>query len=398
MAETKRDYYDTLGLSKSANDDEIKKAYRKLAKQYHPDLNPGDKVSEAKFKEINEANDVLTDPQKRRKYDQFGHAGVDPNYGGGGGGFGGGFPGGFSGGSFNVGDGIDLGDIFDSIFGGGGRASSNVGPKRGSDIAINLDVSFMEACKGVTEDVEVSVMEGCPTCNGSGARPGTIAATCTQCGGMGRVRVKQRSFLGDMTTEQTCSKCQGKGKVIESPCVTCNGAGRVHKKKTVRVGVPAGIDDGQTLVIRDEGNAGTSGGAKGNLNVRISVRRDPVFERRGSDIYIEVPVTYSEAALGAEIEVPTIDGKQTLIVPEGTQPNTVFRMKDRGVQRLQRESRGDQYVKASIEVPKHLNAQQKELIKQLQESLGERNYEKKTSFTEKLRKFGGDIKRGFTGI
>lgn len=381
MAE-KRDYYEVLGLQKGASDEQIKKAYRKLAKQYHPDLNQDNPHAEAKFKEVNEANDILSDPQKRQKYDSFGHAGVDPSYGGGGG-FGG--FGGFGG------DGIDLGDIFDSIFGGGGfgmggsRASQASGPRRGSDIAISLEIKFMEACKGINHEIEINRAETCDTCNGNGAKPGTTPKTCTECGGRGQIRIQQRTILGSMSTTQTCSKCHGKGKIIETPCTTCNGAGRVQKRKKVSVGVPAGIDDGQTLSVRGEGNAGTNGGGKGDLNVRISVRKDPLFERRGYDIHCDIPLTYSQAALGAEIDVPTIDGSVKLTIPEGTQPDTILRLKGKGVKRLQREGRGDQLVKVLIEVPRNLSKQQKEYIKNLDTMFTEKNFEKRKKFSDRVK-------------
>ena len=389
MAE-KRDYYEVLGLQKGASEDEIKKAYRKLAKKYHPDLNPDNPEAEAKFKEVNEANDVLSDPQKRAKYDQFGHAGVDPSYAGAGGGYGGygGF-GGFSG------DGIDLGDIFDSIFGGGmgSRSSNPNAPKRGSDIAINLDISFMEACKGVAHEVEINRAETCDSCNGSGAKSGTTAKTCPDCHGSGTVRVQQRTMLGTMSSTRTCSRCGGKGKIIETPCPNCSGQGRVQKRKKVTLNVPAGIDDGQTLSVRGEGNVGTNGGSKGDLNVRISVRRDPLFERKGYDIWSEVPITFVQAALGAEVTVPTIDGNVTYTIPEGTQPDTIFRLKGRGVKKLQRDGRGDQMVKVVLEVPKRLSKKQKELLQQFEQESNEKNYEKSSSFMDKLRKFGEDFKK-----
>lgn len=390
MAE-KRDYYEVLGLQKGASDDEIKKAYRKLAKKYHPDLNPDNKDAEEKFKEVNEANSVLSDPDKRAKYDQFGHAGVDPSYAGAGGGYGG--FGGFSGG------GVDLGDIFDSIFGGGGmggmgRQSANPNaPRQGSDIAINLDISFMEACKGVSHTVEINRAETCDHCNGSGAKPGTTPKTCGECNGTGQVRVQQRSMFGMMTSTRVCSKCNGKGKIIDTPCPTCSGGGRVQKKKKISINIPAGIDNGQTLCVRGEGNSGTNGGGKGDLNVRISVRKDPIFERRDYDIWCEVPVTYSQAVLGAELEVPTIDGNVKWNLPEGTQPETVFRLKGKGVKKLQREGRGDQMIKVNLEVPKHLNKTQKDAIINFENALGDKNYEKKTSFADKLKKFGDDLKK-----
>lgn len=384
----KRDYYEVLGLQKGATDAEIKAAYRKLAKKYHPDLNPDNAEAEAKFKEVNEANDVLSDPAKRQKYDQFGHAGVDPSYGGGAG-YGGGF-GGFDGG------GVDLGDIFDSIFGGmggGSRSASPNAPKRGSDIAVNLDISFMEACKGVKHDIDITRAERCDACGGSGAKTGTTAKTCPDCHGTGSVRYQQRSILGMMTSTRACTRCGGKGKIIETPCPSCGGIGRVQKRKKVTLDVPAGIDDGQTLSVRGEGNVGANGGSAGDLNVRISVRKDPLFERRGYDIWTEVPITFTQAALGAEVTVPTIDGNVTYNVPEGTQPDTVFRLRGKGVQKLRSDARGDQMVKVVLEVPKKMNKKQKELLQQFEAEMSEKNYEKSASFMDRLRKFGDDFKK-----
>ena len=387
MAE-KRDYYEVLGISKGASDDEIKRAYRKMAKQYHPDLHPDDPEAAEKFKEVNEANDVLSDPQKRQRYDQFGHAGVAPSYGAGSGGMGG--FGGFSG------EGFDFGDIFDTFFGGGmGGASSRGanpnGPKRGADIAIGLDLSFMEACKGVTRQVEVNRSEMCDTCNGSGAKPGTTASTCSECHGTGQVRFQQRTILGAITSTRPCTKCGGKGKVITEPCPTCRGGGHVQKKQTVEIRVPAGIDDGQILRVPNQGHAGSNGGGRGDLNARIIVKKDPLFERKGFDITTEIPITYAQAVLGAEIVVPTIDGNVKYNIPEGTQPGTVFRLKGKGIQRLQREGRGDQMVRVILEVPKNLNKKQKEALMEYSDMLTEKNYEKQSGFFEKLRKFGEDL-------
>ena len=387
----KRDYYEVLGLQKGATDAEIKSAYRKLAKKYHPDLNPDDPEAEAKFKEVNEANDVLSDPDKRAKYDRFGHAGVDPSYGGGAGGYG--YGGGFGG--FSAEGGIDLGDIFDSIFGGSTstrRANPNA-PKRGSDIAINLDIGFMEACKGISHEVEINRAETCDSCNGSGAKSGTTPKTCPDCHGSGYVRVTQRTMLGPMSSQRPCTRCGGKGKIIENPCPTCGGAGRVQKRKKITINVPAGIDNGQVLTVRGEGNAGANGGAKGDLNVRITVRKDPLFERKGFDIWVELPITYTQASLGAKVTVPTIDGNVTYTIPDGTQPGDVLRLRGKGVQHLQREGRGDMMVRVVIEVPKHLSKAQRELLEQLEMSLTEKNFEKKTSFMDKLKKFGDDLKK-----
>ena len=389
MAE-KRDYYEVLGLQKGATEEEIKKAYRKLAKQYHPDLNPDNPEAEAKFKEVNEANDVLSDPQKRAKYDQFGHAGVDPSYGGGAGGFGGGF-GGFSG------DGIDLGDIFDSIFGGGGssqRSNPNA-PRRGSDVTVPLSISFMEACKGLSYEMEINRAEVCDTCHGSGAKPGTSPKTCPDCHGSGQVRVQQRSMFGMMTSTRPCSRCGGKGKLIETPCPTCNGQCRVQRKKKINVAVPAGIDDGQTLIVGGEGNCGINGGPSGDLNVRITVRKDNIFERKGFDVWCEIPITYSQAVLGDELTVPTIDGNVKYSIPEGTQPGTVFRLRGKGIKKLQRDGRGDQMVRVVIEVPKKLNKKQKDALQNFEKELTPSNYEKRSSFFDKIKQFGEDLKKNF---
>lgn len=376
----KRDYYEVLGLQKGASDAEIKKAYRKLAKQYHPDLNPDDPTAAEKFKEINEANQVLSDPEKRAKYDQFGFSGVDPSYGGGAN-----FTGGF--------DGVDISDIFADIFGGGfgggfgSRAQSPNAPRRGSDIAVSLDISFMEACNGVSHDITVNRAEDCPDCKGTGAEAGTSAKTCPDCNGKGYVTVQQRSMFGMMQTQRPCSKCGGKGKIIEKPCSKCRGRGTVNMKKTVTVKVPAGIDDGMTLNVRGQGNAGSNGGARGDLKVRISVRRDPVFTREDYNIRIDFPVTYSQAALGAEIEVPTIDGPVTYNVPAGTQPGTVFRLRGKGVQKLQQTEgiRGDQFVTINVEVPKNLTKKQREALEAFEDTLDEKNYEKRKSFFDKIK-------------
>ncbi len=379
MAE-KRDYYEVLGLQKGASDAEIKKAYRKLAKQYHPDLNPDDPEAEAKSKEVNEANQVLSDPEKRAKYDQFGHAGVDPSYGGGAN-----FTGGF--------EGVDLGDIFADIFGGGmggfggGRSSNPNAPRRGADIAVQLEIGFMEACKGVSHDITINRTEDCPECSGTGAKAGTSTKTCPDCKGRGYVTVQQRSMFGMMQSQRPCSKCGGKGKIIESPCGKCGGSGKTTMKKTVSVKVPAGIDDGMTLNVRGQGSVGTNGGQRGDLKVRISVRKDPVFEREDYNIWIDFPITYAQAALGAEIEVPTIDGKVSYNVPAGTQPGTVFRLRGKGVQKLQRSEgdRGDQMVKINVEVPKNLNKKQKEALQAFEDTLEEKNYEKRKSFFDKIK-------------
>lgn len=393
MAE-KRDYYEVLGLQKGATEAEIKSAYRKLAKKYHPDLNPDNPEAEAKFKEVNEANDILSDPDKRARYDQFGHAGVDPSYGGGAGGYG--YGGGFGGfGGFSADGGIDLGDIFDTIFGGASssrRANPNA-PKRGSDISVNLDISFMEACKGVSHTIELNRADTCDSCNGSGAKTGSTPKTCPDCHGTGVVKVTQRTMIGSMSTQRPCTRCGGKGRIIENPCPACGGNGRVQKRKKVTINVPAGIDNGQVLTVPGEGNAGVNGGSKGDLNVRISVRKDPLFERKGYDIWVELPISYTQAALGDELTVPTIDGNVTYRIPEGTQPGDVLRLRGKGVQHCQREGRGDMLIRVALEVPKRLTKAQKELLQQLEAAMNEKNFEKKETFRDKLKKFGDDLKK-----
>ena len=386
----KRDYYEVLGLQKGASDDEIKKAYRKMAKMYHPDLHPDDPEAEAKFKEVNEANQVLSDPDKKAKYDQFGFAGVDPSYGAGSGGFGAGFSGGF--------DGVDLSDIFGDIFGGagfgfgGGSTRSNPNaPRRGTDIAVQLDISFMEACKGVAHDINVTRVENCEECGGTGAKKGTTTKTCPDCNGAGSVNVQQRTMFGSMMSRRTCSKCGGKGKIVETPCPKCSGRGTVNAKKTISVNVPAGIDDGMTLNVRGQGNIGSNGGPRGDLKVRITVREDPVFEREDDTIWVDVPLTYTQAALGATVEVPTIDGPVDCKITAGTQPGTVLRLRGKGVQRLQHAEgdRGDERVRITVEVPTNLNKKQREALEAFEATLEESNYQKRTSFFSKIKDMFG---------
>lgn len=377
----KRDYYEVLGVSKDASSDDLKKAYRKLAKQYHPDMNPGDKTAETKFKEVNEAYEVLNDPAKRQRYDQFGHAGVDPSYGGGGAGYGGGGFGGF-----------DVGDIFESFFGGGfsgfggsSRTRNPNGPIRGNDINVTLGLSFMEAAKGCKQQIQVQRLEKCDVCGGSGAKSGTTAETCTECGGTGQVKVSQRTPIGVIQTTRTCSKCSGKGKVVKEPCPDCRGMGRVRHTRTLEVSVPAGIDDGQTFVLRGQGDQGVNGGPSGDVNIMVTLRPDTLFERDGFDVWCDIPITFSQAVLGDEITVPTIDGKVKYTVPEGTQSGTVFRLRNKGIQYVNGRGRGDQYVKVNIEVPRNLTGKQKEALRKFEELSTEKNYEKRRSFFDKLK-------------
>ncbi|MEA5136970.1 MAG: molecular chaperone DnaJ [Candidatus Fimivivens sp.] len=375
MAE-KQDFYEVLGVSKGASDDEIKKAYRKLAKQYHPDMNPGDKKAEAKFKEVGEAYEILSDPQKRARYDQFGHAGVDPSYGAGAGGFGGGF------------EDIDLGDLFGSFFGGFGgstRTRNPNGPIRGRDIGLTLSLSFEEAALGCQKDISVPHLETCDTCAGSGAKKGTSPEVCPTCGGSGSIRATERTMLGTMQVQKTCPHCGGKGKVIKDPCPDCSGQGRVRKQRKLTVTVPAGINHGQTFTLRGQGDSGLNGGPAGDANITVSVRPDSVFERDGYDIWCDIPITFMQAALGDEITVPTLEGKVKYTIPEGTQPQTVFRLKGRGVPFINGRGKGDQFVRVTVEVPKSLNNKQRQALRDFEGTLSDRNYEKRKSFFDRIK-------------
>lgn len=378
MAEQKRDYYEVLGVSRGASDDEIKKAYRKLAKKYHPDLNPGNAEAEQHFKEVNEAYEVLSDSNKRSRYDQFGHAGVDPNYGAGGGGFGG-----FDG-SFDFGD---LGDIFGSFFGGGfgGRTQRN-GPQRGESIRVGLTISFEEAAFGCEKEVSVDRVDQCPTCKGSGCEAGTTPEVCTQCNGTGTVQQRRQTPMGVFATTTTCPKCGGRGKIIHSPCKDCNGTGQQRKRKTIQVSVPAGIDNGQTISLRGQGNAGKNGGPAGDLLIVITVRPHELFRRDGNNVYCDAPITFTQAVLGGEMEIPTIDGKVKYDIPEGTQTGTTFRLRGKGIPNLNGRGRGDQYVTVYIETPRNLNREQKEALKKFGDTLKEHNYEERKSFFSKFKK------------
>ena len=365
MAE-KRDYYEVLGISKGASEDEIKKAYRSMAKKYHPDLNPGDKDAEARFKEVGEAYEVLSDPEKRARYDQYGHAGVDPNFGAGGFGGGGGF--GFDGG-------FDVGDIFSSFFGGGfgggfgGNSRNPNAPQRGSDIQTNITISFEEAAKGCKRTVDVQRIEVCSECSGSGAAPGTQTQTCPDCNGRGQVSSQQRTILGVMQVQKACPRCGGKGTIIPTPCPKCRGTGRVRRTAKVEVNIPAGIDDRQALNIRGQGNKGVNGGPAGDLRVGVNVRTHPQFTRDGYNVWHEITVSYAQAALGSDVIVPTIDGDVKYTIPAGTQPGTVFKLRDRGIPVLNGRGRGDQLVRVNVEVPKRLTEKQKELLRAFDSAL-----------------------------
>ena len=368
MPEQKRDYYEVLGVSKGASDDEIKRAYRKLAKKYHPDMNPGDKEAEAKFKEVNEAYSILSDSEKRARYDQFGHAGVDPNYGAGG-------PGGGFGG-FDMGD-IDLGDIFGSFFGGGfggfggSTSSRRNGPQKGESLRASLTISFEEAAFGCEKEINLNRTEECEACHGSGAEPGTTAETCPDCRGTGVVRVQQRTGGFAFSSTAPCSRCRGTGKIIHTPCKACGGSGSVKKTKRVTVSIPAGIDDGQAISLRGQGNAGKNGGPAGDLIVAVHVKPHPQFHRDGTTVLYEQPVTFYQAVMGAELEIPTIDGKVKYNLPAGTQTGTTFRLRGKGIPELRGRGRGDQYVTVRVQVPTSLNGEQKEALRAFAEAMGE---------------------------
>lgn len=380
MAENKRDYYEVLGVEKGASDDELKKAYRKIAKKYHPDLNPDNKEAEAKFKEANEAYEVLSDKDKRARYDQFGFAGVDPNFGGGAGG----------GNPYGAGGmGFDFSDIFDSFFGGGfgggGRRQNPNAPRRGTDVEASVVISFEEAAKGCKKNVTYHQIENCPDCSGTGAAAGTQPKTCPNCNGSGQVRINQRTPFGVVQSVGTCDRCGGKGKIIETPCKTCDGKGRLRRQKTIEITVPAGIDDEQVLNVSGRGNAGSNGGPSGDLHVYISVRPHAIFQRRGNDVWCEMPVTFTQAALGADVTVPTLDGKVSYHIHEGTQPGDVFKLKGRGIQSLHGRGRGDQYVQVTVEVPKNLSKKQKEILAEFDNNADEKNYQKRKNFFSKLK-------------
>ena len=364
MPEQKRDYYEVLGVSKGASDDEIKKAYRKLAKKYHPDMNPDNKEAEAKFKEVNEAYEVLSNPEKRSKYDQFGHAGVDPNFGAGG--FGGGF---------DMGD-IDLGDIFGSFFGGGfgggysGQQRANA-PQKGESLRANLTISFEEAAFGCEKEIELNRTETCSDCHGSGCQPGTTAETCPDCRGTGVVRIQRGGGGFAFSSTAPCTRCRGTGRLIHSPCRSCGGEGSVRKKQRIKVTIPAGIDNGQAVSLRGQGNAGKNGGPAGDLIVGVRIKPHPQFQREGTTVLYEQPVSFYQAAMGAELEIPTIDGKVKYTLPAGTQTGTTFRLRGKGIPSLQGRGRGDQYVTVKVQVPTNLTTEQREALRAFGEAMGE---------------------------
>ena len=373
MAE-KRDYYEVLGLTKSASDDEIKKAYRTLAKKYHPDMNPGDKTAEERFKEVNEAYAVLSDPDKKAKYDQFGHEAFDPSMGGdaGFGGFGG----------------FDFGDIFSSFFGGGGgggRAGRNA-PSRGEDQQYRLVLTVEEAAFGCKKDLSYGRVERCSECGGSGAAKGTSPETCPTCKGTGQVRTSQRTAFGVFQSTHACDNCRGTGKIVKNPCRNCSGKGYVKITKKLGITVPAGIDDGEFMRVSGQGNEGRNGGPAGDLIVAISVRPHAIFERDGTTLYCEVPITFVEATLGAEIEIPTLTGTTTYTIPEGTQTGTAFTVRGEGIVSTRTGRKGDLVFHVTVEIPKNLNEKQKQTLREFAEQSGQKNFAKKQSFFRKFKK------------
>ena len=376
MAENKRDYYEVLGLQKGASTDDIKKAYRKLAMKYHPDRNPDSKEAEEKFKEAAEAYEVLSDNEKRSRYDQFGFAGVDPNYGAGqGGGFGGGF-GGF-------GDFGDLGDIFGSFFGGGSARSNANAPRRGENIGARLELTFEEAAFGCEKEVSIPRIENCAACSGTGSADGAVE-TCSMCRGSGQVRTTQ-NFMGmAMQTSSTCPQCNGRGKITKNPCITCKGKGKVRRTQKIKVKVPAGVDHGQSVRVRGEGSVGSNGGPSGDLLVEIYIKRHRIFTRNDYTVLCEVPISFTQAALGAEIQVPTLDGKVPFDLPEGTQTGTTFTLSGKGIPVVNNpRRRGDQRFTVVVETPTKLSKEQKELLRQLDGTLED---------TPKRKKFFDTIK------
>lgn len=371
-----RDYYEILGIDKNATDDEIKKAYRRLAKQYHPDVNKEDKDAEAKFKEINEAYEVLSDPQKRAQYDQFGTA--DPNAAGGFGGFGG-----F--GDFGQ---NPFGDIFDMFFGegfGGGRRDRRNAPQRGADIRYDIELTFEEAAFGTKKDIKINRTEPCPECGGSGAKKGTSPETCPHCHGTGQIQFAQNTAFGRFVTSRTCDRCGGKGTIITDPCPHCHGRGTVKRQRTVSINIPAGIDDGQILTLSGEGELGKNGGSPGDLLIAVKVKPHKVFRRQGADVYCDIPISFVTAALGGDIEVLTLDGKIKYHIPEGTQPGTQFKLKGKGIPYIRGYGRGDQYINVIVDIPKGLTQEQKDILRQFEASYYNGDSSEKKSFFTKVK-------------
>ena len=377
MAE-KRDYYEVLGVPRDADDETIKKAYKKLAKQYHPDLNPDDKTAEEKFKEVNEAYSVLSDANSRARYDQFGHE--DPGAGG----FGGGNPfGGFGGGGGFGG----FSDIFDSFFGGGfSQQPDPNAPSRGNDMRVDMQISFEEAAKGCEKEISINRNESCPGCSGTGAAAGTFREKCSNCGGSGRVRVTQNTAFGQFQTVKACPHCGGAGSFIKTPCQQCGGSGRVRNTRKLIVNVPAGVDNGSRLRMAGEGEGGRNGGGPGDLFIYISVRPHKLFRREGDNVYMEQTISFAQAALGAEIEVPTLDGNVKLDIPEGTQTGSTFRLRGRGFPKLRGYGKGDQHIRVKVVTPTKLTREQKDLLRQFADMSPAEENEKKGIFGNKKKK------------
>jgi len=372
MAE-KRDYYEVLGVEKTCTDEELKKAYRKLAMKYHPDRNPDDKEAEEKFKEANEAYAILSDADKRRQYDQMGHAAFEQ------GGYGAGGAQGFGG--------FDFGDIFSTFFGGGGGGSAaRNGPQRGDDLDVRVSISFEEAAFGCKKEISYNRIECCSKCGGNGAAEGSHPETCPHCRGTGQRKVVQNTMLGSFQTVRICDDCRGTGKIVKNPCKNCRGTGYVRLTKKLEVSIPAGVGNGQRIVLRSQGDDGRNGGAPGDLYVLVQVREHSVFRREGYDLHCDVPLTFVEATLGAEIEVPTLEGNMKYNIPEGTQTGTTFTVKGAGVQMLNGKGKGNLYFTVTVETPRNLNDNQRALLSKFAESCGVKNYTKKQSFLKKLFK------------
>lgn len=369
----KKDYYETLGLSKNASDVEIKKAFRQLAKKYHPDANPGNAEAEKNFKEINEAYEILSDADKKAKYDQFGHAAFDQSGGGG---------------YYSSSD-FDMGDIFGSVFGdmfGGGSSRRPQGPSRGNDVRTSIVITFEEAFYGVSKEIQINAVETCNTCKGTGSKPGTYPETCKHCHGTGQERVTQQTMFGTMTNVRTCAICGGEGKIIKEPCNECHGKGRVRKLNKLQIEIPKGIDNGQSIRLSGKGEAGDKGGPSGDLFVTVTVRPHNVFQRKGTDLYCEVPITFTQAALGADINIPIIDGEIQFNVKEGTQTDSVITLKDKGFVNIRNPKvRGNLYVTVKIQTPTKLTTRQRELLKELAEESGD-DVNQKESFFDKMKR------------
>lgn len=397
MAESKRDYYEVLGVDKGADDATIKKAYRQLAKKYHPDMNPGDKEAEKKFKEASEAYAVLSDPDKKRQYDQFGHAAFENGSGG---------AGGFGGFDFNSADMGDIfGDIFGDLFGGGRRQAANNGPMKGANVRASVRITFEEAVFGCEKEIELNLKDECKTCNGSGAKPGTSPQTCPKCGGKGQVVFTQQSLFGMVRNVQTCPDCGGKGKVVKDKCPDCYGSGYITRKRKIQVSVPAGIDNGQSIRIREKGEPGTNGGPRGDLLVEVVVSRHPIFQRQDMNIFSTAPISFAQAALGGEVKISTVDGDVMYDVKPGTQTDTKVRLKGKGVPSLRNKNvRGDHYVTLVVQVPEKLSEEAKDLLRKydavtgntlVQQDFTKTEKPKKKGFMDKMKEAGDKMKEAF---